>query len=177
LTSSSDASRQPPAASREAKPPRPLPRYRLCFVCGRENAAGLDLQFFRSGDRVTCDWVPAEKHLGYRDRVHGGVVASALDEAMAWAPARTYGRLCYSIEIQVKYRRAIPAGQIVRIEAEMVEDRRRVARTAGRIVDARGALCAEATGVYFPLREGLTEEILPHLYLEGEGRAITVADL
>jgi acyl-coenzyme A thioesterase PaaI-like protein len=158
-------------------PVKRLPRYRLCFVCGRENGAGLNLQFFRDGSRVYCDWVPDDKHLGYRDRLHGGVVAAALDEAMAWAPALELGRLCYSIELCVKYRRAIPSGAPVVVEGLLVENRKRAVRTAGRILALDGAVSAEATGLYYPLRAVETEAILPHLYIEGEARGVTLADL
>ncbi|HEU5394520.1 MAG TPA: PaaI family thioesterase [Candidatus Methylomirabilis sp.] len=154
-----------------------LPRYRLCFVCGRDNSAGVDLQFYREGDRVVCEWTPEEKHLGYRDRAHGGVVASVLDEAMGWAPTGVLKRLCYTIEISVKYRLPVPSGERVRIEAECVGSPGRIARAAARLIDSRGAICVEATGVYFPLPAGKTEEILPHLYLEGEARGVTPEDL
>jgi uncharacterized protein (TIGR00369 family) len=154
-----------------------LPRYKLCFVCGRENGAGLNLQFYRDGPRVYCDWVPDEKHLGYRDRLHGGVVAAALDEAMAWAPALELGRLCFSIELCVKYRKPIPSGVQVVVEGTLVENRRRVARTEGRVLGSDGGILAEATGLYYPLRPGETEAILPHLYIEDDGRPVTLADL
>jgi hypothetical protein len=53
----------------------------------------------------------------------------------------------------------------------------RVARAAGRILDADGRLCMEATGSYFPLPAGKTEEVLAHLYIEGEERPVTLDDL
>jgi uncharacterized protein (TIGR00369 family) len=156
---------------------RKIPRYLECFVCGRENAAGLDVQFFRDGDKVVCDWLPAEKHLGYRDRVHGGVVASILDEALSWAPASEYQRMCFSIELCIKYRRPIPSGEAVRVEAELVDCKPRAAKARGRILNAAGQVCAEATGVFLPLKDGKTEEILPALYIEGEERKVTLEDL
>lgn len=154
-----------------------IPRYTQCFVCGKENLAGLDVQFFREGTLVVCDWVPHEKHLGYRDRTHGGVVATILDEAMSWAPAGAYRRMCYAIELSVKYRRAVPAGERVRVEAELTELKSRAATTRGRVLDSQGAVCAEAIGVYFPLPAGKTEEVLPYLYIEGEEREVTLEDL
>jgi uncharacterized protein (TIGR00369 family) len=155
-----------------------IPRYRQCFVCGRDNAAGLDVQFFRLEGKIVCDWVPHEKHLGYRDRIHGGIVATILDEAMSWAPTAAFGRMCYSIELAVKYRQAVPASETLRVEAEVEEQKPRLARTRGRILNAAGEVCAEATGTYFPLRPGKTEELLPYLYIEGdEGRAVGLEDL
>lgn len=157
---------------------RKIPRYKLCFVCGRDNPASLDVHFFRDGGRVLCDWNPQEKHLGYRDRVHGGVVATILDEAMSWAPAQEWRRMGYSIELAVKYRQPVPSGRTCRVEAEAVEVKSRFARTTGRILAPDGGVCAEATGVYFPLKAGQTEEILKYLYLEGEeDRPVSLDDL
>lgn len=156
---------------------RKIPRYRLCFVCGRDNPASLDIQFYRQGDTIICDWTPHEKHLGYPDRVHGGVVATILDEAMSWAPTRVWKRMGFSIELNVKYRQPVPGGVACRIEAEVVEAKSRTARTSGRIIAPDGSICAEATGVYFPLKTGKTEEILQYLYVEGEDRPVTLDDL
>jgi len=154
-----------------------IPRYRLCFVCGRDNAASLDVQFFRDGPRIHCEWTPDPKHLGYPDRAHGGIVATILDEAMSWAPAADWKRMAYSIELTVKYRRPIPRGMKCRVEAEVVELKRRFARTTGRVLDVQGIVCAEANGLYFPLPDGKTEEILPELYIEDESRRVTLDDL
>ena len=156
---------------------RPIPRYKLCFVCGRDNPASLDVQFFREGTRVVCDWIPHEKHLGYRDRVHGGVVATILDEAMSWSPTSEWRRMGFSIELNVKYRQPVPSGVPCKVEAEAVEIRSRTARTTGRILGPDGVVCAEATGVYFPLKPGATEQILEYLYLEGNERPVTLDDL
>jgi uncharacterized protein (TIGR00369 family) len=156
---------------------RPLPRYRPCFVCGRENTAGLDLCFYRDGRKVHCDWTPAARHLGYPDRAHGGVTAAVLDEAMGWAPAAEVGRLLYTVEVCVKYRRPIAAGGCHRVEAELVDAASRLVRTTGRILDADGAVCATATGLYLPLPTERADEVLRHLYLEGEDRPVTRADL
>ncbi len=154
-----------------------LPRYKDCFVCGGANPAGLDVQFHRDGSGVACEWIPAAKHLGYRDRVHGGVTASILDEAMGWAPSSEYRRLCYSIELNVKYRLPIPAGRTYRVEARTSDVRRRAARTEARVVDEAGKVYATATGVYVPMPPGESEDVLRYLHIEGEDREVTSVDL
>lgn len=154
-----------------------LPRYKNCFVCGVANKAGLDIQFYREGNRVECSWKPEEKHLGYSDRVHGGVTAAILDETMGWTPSAEYRRLCISIEINVKYRLPIAAGRSFRVEAEALELKHRASRTQGRVVDDEGALYATATGLYVPLPPGDTEKVLEYLYIEGIDRSVTLDDL
>ena len=156
---------------------RRLPRSKSCFVCGGANSAGLDIQFHRDEAGVSCTWVPDEKHRGYRDRVHGGVIASILDEVMGWVPSSEYRRLCYSIELNVKYRRPVIVGHTYRVEGKIVEVKRRATRTEARVVDEAGTAYASATGVYVPMPEGETEKVLKYLHVDGEERGVTVADL
>ena len=85
--------------------------------------------------------------------------------------------MAYSIELTVKYRRPVPRGMKCRVEAEVLELKRRFARTTGRVLDSQGIVCAEANGLYFPLPDGKTEEILPELYIEDEDRRVTLEDL
>ena len=146
-------------------------------MCGDANPAGLDVQFHRDAAGVTCAWLPEEKHLGYRDRVHGGVIASILDEVMAWVPSSEYRRLCYSIELNVKYRRPVIAGRTYRVEGRVVEVKRRAARTEARVIDEAGVVYAAATGMYMPLPEGETEKVLKYLHIDGEEREVTAEDL
>lgn len=157
--------------------PKRLPRYRECFVCGRNNPYGLDVQFLRAGDRIVADWTPAPEHRGYADRVHGGVAAALMDEAMGWAPTCATRRMCYSAEIRVRYRRSIPTGAPLRVEAWTVETRRRLFRAEGRLLDAEDQVLATASGTYVPLPEEEAREVLAYLYVEGEEeRAVTVED-
>ena len=156
---------------------RKLPRYEKCFVCGRGNGAGLDVQFWREGDVIRAEWTPQERHRGYLDRVHGGVVASILDEAMGWAPSHQVGRLFYSVEISVRYRRPVEIGRRFRVEGRMLENRRRLVRCEGRLLDEEGNVCASSSGTYVALPGGKTEEVLEYLYVEGdESRPVSIAD-
>ena len=56
---------------------------RMCFGCGDMNACGLQLNFRLEGNKATAEFVPEERYQGYPGLVHGGVTATALDEAMA----------------------------------------------------------------------------------------------
>jgi hypothetical protein len=57
-----------------------------CFACGRQNPIGLQMQFRRDGDDgVHCEYTPRPEGQGFPGVVHGGVLVSLMDEAMAWA--------------------------------------------------------------------------------------------
>ena len=63
---------------------------RTCFACGRDNPHGLQLEFRVDPDGVaSASGVPDIKWEGLRGIVHGGIVTTLLDEAMAKAVAAT----------------------------------------------------------------------------------------
>src|SRR5262245_4874414 len=74
------------AAARSAKvaPPVagfPLEDDAMCFCCGQKNPIGLKLEFHETPDgRMGTIWIPRKEHQGFKDIVHGGLVATVLDE-------------------------------------------------------------------------------------------------
>ena len=58
-----------------------------CYGCGADNEHGLNLTFGldAEAERVVASWIPPSHFAGYRRMLHGGVIASMLDEGMGWA--------------------------------------------------------------------------------------------
>ena len=57
--------------------------YQGCFVCGVRNDAGLKLQFRREDDLVVAEFLPQTQFQGFPGVVHGGILASLLDETLS----------------------------------------------------------------------------------------------
>ena len=55
-----------------------------CIGCSPNNDIGLSLEFFEDTDFVYCEWVPTKNFEGYKEVVHGGVLAILVDEISAW---------------------------------------------------------------------------------------------
>ena len=53
-----------------------------CFACGADNPIGLKLQFECEGDDYVTRFLTAEEHSGWAGLVHGGLLATLLDEVM-----------------------------------------------------------------------------------------------
>jgi acyl-coenzyme A thioesterase PaaI-like protein len=66
---------------------RKLPHTHSCFVCGESNPAGLNLRFETDGRVVRARFTPRVEHVGFKQVVHGGIIATVLDEIMVWACA------------------------------------------------------------------------------------------
>ena len=58
-----------------------------CFACGSENARGLLIDWKIDGRTTSGEFVPGKHFQGWKDIVHGGIIATLLDEAitrLAW---------------------------------------------------------------------------------------------
>lgn len=85
---------------------------------------------------------------GWESVAHGGIVASILDEVMAWS---VIGRDTWGVtaRLAVAFHKPISIGRPIRGEGWVTEDRRRTFRTAGRIVDREtGEVLATGEGAF-----------------------------
>jgi uncharacterized protein (TIGR00369 family) len=131
-----------------------LPHTRSCFVCGESNPAGLQLRFETDGKSVRTRFVPKAEHIGFRETVHGGLIATLLDEVMVWACAVQTRRFAFCAELTVRFINPLRPGQEAIATAELATNRRgRVFEAKAELHDAHGALLASATGKYLPLKD------------------------
>ena len=77
--------------------PEPLRHHDLCFGCGQANLFGLQLELERVGDGVEGRFFVKQDHQGSPGVAHAGVLAAALEEALALAA----GRRPVSLEISL----------------------------------------------------------------------------
>lgn len=133
-----------------------LPNSKGCLVCGRDNAHGLQLTLCVAAEsgKVSVDYTPREQDIGFVGIVHGGILATVLDEAMVWAATWAGRRFCVCGEMTVRYRQSARVGQPVVITARVVSARPRLVQTAGEVRDAgSGAVLCTASGKYVPIAD------------------------
>ena len=119
-----------------------------CFACGQLNAHGLHLDLHVTGDTCWTELTLETDFQGWEGIAHGGIIATILDEVMAWAlaSADAWG---YTARMSIEYRRPLPVGARIRGEGRLVERRRRLLTTSGRLLDpATGEVYATAEGLY-----------------------------
>ncbi|MEI2727020.1 MAG: PaaI family thioesterase [Verrucomicrobiota bacterium] len=90
---------------------KPLPHTHSCFVCGESNPFGLRLRFETDGRVVQTRFVPRAEHIGFKGVVHGGILATVLDEIMVWACAVPTRKFAYCAELTVRYRHPLAPGE------------------------------------------------------------------
>jgi len=137
--------------------------YQRCFVCGQRNPFGLHLVFRQESGSIVADFQPREEHQGFPGVLHGGIVASVLDEALG-RTSLLGGHPVWTMtgKLEVRYRRYVPYGPLLRVRATLESERRRMFQAKGvlTLADDEGAILAEASGIFLPLPNGVVDEIL-----------------
>ena len=143
------------------------PNSRHCFICGIENPIGLKLKIYQTEPGVIETTYTAPEHFqGYPGVLHGGIVASILDEISGRAhmgdPSEP--RFMFTGKMEVKYRKNVPIGQPLKIIGRAGKSRRQMAEGWAGIYNEAGELLAEATTLLIDVpHETLDMSILEEL--------------
>jgi uncharacterized protein (TIGR00369 family) len=119
-----------------------------CFACGTLNSGGLGLALHVEPGRSWVSLALESRFEGWEGVIHGGILATILDEVMAWS---LVGEDSWGVtaRMAVEFRRPVHVGVPIRAEGRIARSRRRIVDTTGRIVEeATGEELATATGVY-----------------------------
>ena len=137
-----------------------LPHTRSCFVCGEFNPIGLNLRFETDGRVVQTRFTPRTEHVGFRQIVHGGIIATLMDEMMVWACAVRTKRFAFCGELNVRFVQPVRPGAEIMATAELVANRRdKVFEAKAELRNPAGELLASATGKYLPVKHGDATEL------------------
>ena len=130
-----------------------------CFACGDLNAQGIRMAIHVEPDRSWCDLALEPAFQGWEGIAHGGILATLLDEAMAWAVA-SRETFAVTARMTIDYRRPVQVGATLRVEGRVTQVKRRLVRAEADVLDARsGATCAHAEGVYVTLPDAQQREL------------------
>jgi uncharacterized protein (TIGR00369 family) len=124
------------------------PNSRNCFVCGLENPVGLKLKIYQTEAGVIETTFTAPDHFqGYPGVLHGGIVASLLDEISGRVHMGdpSAPRFMFTAKMEVKYRKNVPIGKPLKIIGKAGKSRGKMAEGWAGIYDEAGTLLAEAT--------------------------------
>ena len=128
---------------------RRLRHHALCFGCGQANLFGLQLELEPDGERAARGrFFVKQDHQGPPGYAHGGIMATALDEAMSLL-AHSVGEYPLTASLSIKLKAPAPVGTFVEVSAEVeaVEGRRLTLRSTasneGVVLAEGAATCVE----------------------------------
>jgi uncharacterized protein (TIGR00369 family) len=118
--------------------------YGNCFVCGDKNPGGLKLNFEVDKVKRTLKtiFVASPVFQGYDGIVHGGILSTLLDEAMAKL-SYELGYHTVTASLEVRFLKPAPILQPLNVYGEIVEVTRRLVKAKSRIVTEDGTTLAE----------------------------------
>jgi uncharacterized protein (TIGR00369 family) len=117
-----------------------------CYVCGEENPAGLGVNFTinREQRSICANFIPLDIHQGYEGIVHGGILSTLLDEAMAKLTV-SLGIPAVTAEMKVTFKAPAAPGEELYVSGRLTHETRRLIQAEAKI--ERGpVVIAEATG-------------------------------
>lgn len=118
-----------------------------CFGCGGANPRGMKLAFDRDmgRQRIVGRFRLGAEYQGGPGFVHGGIIATVLDEAMGKVSAFSDVR-AVTAELNIEYLRPIRVEEEILVEAFQSERNGRQLIHRGEIRNAAGELLARARG-------------------------------
>ncbi|KPK64849.1 hypothetical protein AMJ83_01360 [candidate division WOR_3 bacterium SM23_42] len=114
-----------------------------CFACGTRNDNGLKLDIAEQKDGVRAKINPPEWTQGYNRVVHGGIIATILDELAVWAAFKK-GHKSVTAELSMRIRKAMRVDSTYTASARVVKTKHRLIEAESEIVDENGELIASA---------------------------------
>jgi acyl-coenzyme A thioesterase PaaI-like protein len=123
---------------------------RACFVCGEKNPLGLKLRLRTDPEKGASETeVTFAPHFqGWAGIVHGGLLATVLDEAMIYAVGAK-GFLCVTGEMTVRFIKPVSTAVAYALKGRFLEDQGRIVQAESELLDTAGEQVARASGKLF----------------------------
>ena len=117
----------------------------MCYVCGKNNPHGLHLDFEHPSEgKLQATVVFSKQHQGFKNIVHGGMMAMVLDEMMvnlAWKE----GVPAVTAELTVRLKKTAKIGEKIYLEGRIDRREGRALYASSVAKNAEGEILASAT--------------------------------
>lgn len=132
--------------------PLPHTAQNRCFGCGTNNPHGLHLEFYKAADEsVVALPVVADTFEGPAGFLHGGIIATLLDEAMSKA-MRAHGLAAMTRHLEVDYLKPVPSTRPLRVEARRTDYEGKKHYAQAQIMNADGEILVRAKALFIEVK-------------------------
>jgi uncharacterized protein (TIGR00369 family) len=124
-----------------------------CFVCGDKNPHGLKIKFQvdREKQNIRTTFTVEPTYQGWDGVVHGGIICTLLDEAMANL-VYELGLNAIAASLEVRFKHPAPILQPLLIQGEITEVHKKLVKAKASLTDKDGKLLA--TGMSSFVKQG-----------------------
>lgn len=132
------------------------PKHKLkhnhCFGCGNENPDGLRLKFRfdEAHERAICDFRMPKRYQGPPGHIHGGVIATILDEAMGKVN-KLRSVIALTKKMEIEYMRPVPLGEKLTVVGREKAVHGRKHFNVAEIRNQAGEVLARSEGLFIAI--------------------------
>ena len=122
--------------------------YGNCFVCGENNPNGLRLSFKIDKERQTLrtTFSASPTFQGWDGIVHGGIISTLLDEAMAKL-VYELGYQAVTASLEIKFKKPAPILELLSVYGEITEVSKRLIRAKAHVAKEDGTVLATGNSI------------------------------
>lgn len=131
-----------------------------CFGCGSENDAGLGLKPWRDGEWIVAEYHPKPKHRGFTTVVHGGIIASVLDEVVTSSAAIAVKALTATVKLEIEFLAPMKLDGTFVVRGRYTGEKDGFHTAEGAIEDGSGHPIARARGRFVALSKERAKRFL-----------------
>lgn len=128
---------------------------KMCIICGLDNEYGLRAPFYNMEDgSVMTVFKYRAQHQSYPQRVHGGLIASMIDEMglrSLWAEEGSEETFGVTFSLETKYRKPVPYDEELVGRGKIIRNSPRFFSTEATIMDKYGNELASGVTNYLKL--------------------------
>ena len=123
----------------------------FCFACGHKNPDGLRLKFtYPQPGTCRAEFVPEQKYQGWKGILHGGIISTLLDEALAHAVGGAEGgggaSEAVTAELTVRFKKPVRIGSKIVLSGKVEKDNGKIVEASSELTDETGLVLASARG-------------------------------
>jgi uncharacterized protein (TIGR00369 family) len=123
--------------------------YGNCFVCGENNPNGLRLSFEidKEKQNLKTTFISSPTFQGWDGIVHGGIISTLLDEAMAKL-IYELGYQAVTASLEIKFKKPAPILEPLSVYGEITEVSKRLIRAKAHVAKEDGTVLAVAISTF-----------------------------
>jgi acyl-coenzyme A thioesterase PaaI-like protein len=117
----------------------------MCFACGKENENGLqlDFSFSKQEKRIQTTFLPSDTYQGWKGVLHGGIIATLVDESMAKL-AQRLGYRALTASLDIRFKEVAKTSDSLHVSAEIVKYTKKLLYAKALATRIDGGVIAEA---------------------------------
>jgi len=123
-----------------------------CFACGDNNREGMHLKFTYDEEHhcFVCRFRLSKRYTGPPGHVHGGIIATILDDAMGKVN-KLRNVVALTSQITVDYLKPVPLNKPLRVESREVRVRGRRHVNMAEILNSKDEVLARSRGLFIAI--------------------------